>query len=772
MNSKLQTSPTRMAHRPDDDATRVDFPVGGMSCAACAARVEKVLNRSAGVQKAAVNFATGRATVAFDPAATNVEALRESVREAGYEPGRPLGEGAPADEAAGDEAGYRSLVRRFWLAVAFAVPLLVIAMSHGAIAWFNVWWIDWVQLALALPAVVFAGGPFYHKACAALKHASADMNTLIAVGTGAAFLYSAVATVLGTFWPGALTSSAQSGHFGHAAHNMPPVYFEAAAAIIALVLLGRVLESRARRHTGDAIRKLMGLQPKTAHILRGTLEEEVAVEAVVPGDVVVIRPGENIPVDGTVVEGTSEIDESMLTGESLPVAKRPGDAVYAATINKTGSFRFTATKVGAATALQQIVRLVQEAQGNKAPIARLADVISGIFTPVVIAIALVTFALWMIFNHDNIAMAIQAFVAVLIIACPCALGLATPTAVMVATGRGAQLGVLIKGGTALEMAQRLDTLVLDKTGTLTEGKPAVTDVVPLGDEAEDHLLATAAAAEKGSEHALGEAIVVAAEKRNLPRDAATDFDARAGKGIEASVAGRWILVGNEAFMADEGVDVTLAADALERFADEGKTPMLVAADGVLTGVIAVADPVKPHAAAAVRLFKQMGLEVAMVTGDHPRTAEAVAKSVGIGRVFAQVLPAQKAAHVKALQEQGHRVGMVGDGINDAPALAQADLGIAMGSGTDVAMAAADVTLLRGDLSGVADAIQLSRQTMRIIKQNLFWAFIYNVICIPLAAGLFYPLTGWLLSPIIASAAMSLSSVSVVSNSLRLRKFTP
>ena len=553
---------------------------------------------------------------------------------------------------------------------------------------------------------------------------------------------------------------------------MPPVYFEAASAIIALVLLGRVLESRARRHTGDAIRALMGLQPKTAHVVREGQEVEVAVEAVVPGDVVVIRPGERIPVDGEVAEGRSELDEAMLTGESMPVAKGPGDAVFAATINKTGSFRFTATKVGADTALQQIVRLVREAQGNKAPIARLADVISGIFTPVVIGVAVVAFALWMVFTHGNTALAVQAFVAVLIIACPCALGLATPTAVMVATGRGAQLGILIKGGTALEMAHRLDTLVLDKTGTLTEGKSAVTDVVPLGDEKAERLLATAAAAEQGSEHALGEAIVRAAAQRGLTVEAATDFDAHAGKGIEASVAGRWILVGNEAFMAAEGVDVTIAEEVLERLAGEGKTPMLVAADGVLTGVIAVADPVKPEAAEAVRTIKQMGLEVAMMTGDHPRTADAVAKSVGIGRVFAQVLPEQKASHVKELQAEGHRVGMVGDGINDAPALAQADLGIAMGSGTDVAMAAADVTLLRGDLMGVAAAMQLSRQTMRIIKQNLFWAFVYNVICIPLAAGVFYPITGWLLSPVIASAAMSLSSVSVVTNSLRLRGFTP
>ncbi len=753
-------------HRRDADAAgRVDIPISGMSCAACAARIEKVLKRVPGVVHAGVNFATGRATVEFNPAATALPAFMEAVRDAGYEPHAPLADGGGAGgEPEGEADEYRGLRRRLILAAVFSVPLLVIAMSHGGVAVFNVPWIHWVELALAAPVVVFAGGPFYSSAWKALRHGSADMNTLIAVGTGAAFLYSLVATI----WPAAI---GHAGHMGHAGHEGPPVYFEAAAVIITLVLLGRLLEARARRHTGDAIRALMGLQPKTARVLREGGEQEVAVEAVLQGEVVIIRPGERLPVDGIVTQGASAVDESLLTGESVPVNKRTGDAVFGATMNTTGSFQFRTTKVGRDTALAQIVRQVEEAQGSKAPISRLADRISGIFTPVVIAIALVAGVIWFAAApvETRLTMALLAFVSVLIIACPCALGLATPTAVMVATGRGAQLGILIKGGAALETAHAIDTVIFDKTGTLTEGKPVVTDIRQLGAEPGADVLALAASAEQFSEHSVAQAIVAAARGRGLMLKAANRFLAIPGGGIEAEVAGRFVLIGNEALMSARGIDAAATRSELERLAGEGKTAVLVAVEQRLAGIIAIADTLKPHAAEAVRRLRQMGVQVAMVTGDHVRTAEAVARSAGIEEVFAQVLPGGKAEHVRTLQSQGRKVAMVGDGINDAPALAQADLGIAIGSGTDVAIAAADVTLIGGDLRGVVKTLELSRAALRIIRQNLFWAFVYNVVCIPLAAGALYPLTGWMLSPMVASAAMSLSSVSVVMNSLRLRK---
>jgi Cu+-exporting ATPase len=550
-----------------------------------------------------------------------------------------------------------------------------------------------------------------------------------------------------------------------------PVYFEAAAVIIALVLLGRLLEARAKGQTGEAIRRLMGLQARTARVVRAGGEVDVPVEAVAAGDVVLVRPGEKIPVDGTVTEGASAVDESMLTGESLPVEKKAGDAVYGATINGLGSFRFRATKVGRETALAQIVKLVQEAQGSKAPIARLADRISGIFTPVVMAIAAAAFVAWFALSPADVRLshALVAAVSVLIIACPCALGLATPTAVLVGTGKGAELGVLIKGGEPLEVAHRLDTIVLDKTGTVTQGKPVVTDVVPVTGTAEE-LLRLAGAVEGASEHPLAAAVVAEARRRGVAVPAATGFLARAGHGVDATVEGRRVLLGNARLLTEAGVEVGSVAARLEALAAEGKTPVLVAADGALLGLVAVADPVKPEAAEAIGLLKGLGLRVVMVTGDHRKTAEAVARQVGVEEVFAEVLPAGKAARVAALQADGRVVGMVGDGINDAPALAQADVGVATGTGTDVAMAAADVTLLRGDLRGVATAVRLSRATLRTIRQNLFWAFVYNVVGIPLAAGVFYPVTGWLLSPVVASAAMSLSSVSVVGNSLRLRGF--
>jgi Cu+-exporting ATPase len=855
--------PTTTAPPPNGDrgadatattAERIDLPITGMTCAACARRVERSLSKTPGVRQAGVNYATARASVEFDPATTGVRRLMEVVADAGYgtagtaradfvvdDSARPSGSSQPlerhlagtrgvvdasfnlatmevrveyllgaadvasirraieqfgyrvrtapqgdatgeADVAAAEQAAraaeYRDLRRKFWVAALLSLPVLAIAMSHGRVAWLDFPGVNWVQLALTLPVVLYSGRQFYRGAWAAFRHRAADMNTLIAVGTGAAFLYSVVATVAPR-----LVAAAPSSIPGMSGMHGAPVYFEAASVIIALILLGRMLEARAKGETGDAIRRLIGLQPKTARVVRRDpqsgieRETDVPVGEVLPGDVVVVRPGEKIPVDGTVLDGASAVDESMLTGESMPVEKRAGSEVYAATINATGTFRFAATKVGKDTALRQIVRLVQDAQGSKAPIARLADVVSGIFTPVVLSIAIATFVVWFVVAPEptRLTTALVNAVAVLIIACPCALGLATPTAIMVGTGKGAEHGVLIKGGESLETAHRLTTIVLDKTGTITRGRPALTDVVAADGVRDDELLALAAAVERGSEHPLGEAIVRGAEARGVaPVAGATDFAATPGHGVEAVVGGRRVVVGSARSLAERGV-APGALGALESrtasLSGDGKTVVYVAADGALLGALAVADEVKPESAAAVAALKAMGLDVVMITGDARPAAEAVARRVGIDRVLAEVLPAGKAREVKRLQEEeGRVVGMVGDGINDAPALAQADVGIAIGTGADVAIEASDVTLVSGDLRGVVSAIALSRATIRTVKQNLFWAFVYNVIGIPLAAGALYPITGWLLSPIVASAAMSFSSVSVVTNSLRLRRF--
>jgi len=764
--------PTRTA--PEGTSERIDLPISGMSCAACARRIEQGLSRTPGVRQASVNFATNRATVEYDPRATGVRQLIDRVQQVGYqviETPSAAADGRTEDiEQAARDAEYRDLRRKFWLAALLSLPVLVIAMSHGTIAWLNFAGVNWLQFALATPVVLYCGAQFYRGAWAAFRHRAADMNTLIAVGTGSAYLYSVAATIA----PGFFAHAAMGGK-SHAGAAMAPVYFEAAAVIIALILLGRMLESRAKGRTGEAIRRLMGLQAKTARVVRDGDEHDVPIEEVIPGDIVVLRPGEKIPVDGRVEEGTSTVDESMLTGESLPVTKQPGDEVFAATLNRTGSFRFRATKVGRDTALQQIIRLVQEAQGSRAPIARLADVISGIFTPTVLCIAIATFVVWFVAAPMEVRFtaALVNFVAVLIIACPCALGLATPTAIMVGTGRGAEHGVLIKGGEALETAHRLQALVLDKTGTITRGEPVLTDLVPGQGINDRDLLRWAASAERGSEHPLGEAIVRAAQERGVELAQAADFQAAAGHGIEGIVDGMAVLLGNLKWMQDRQVplDERMQSRAAE-LAAAGKTPMFVAAGGRLAGLIAVADPIKPESLEAIQMLHGMGLEVVMVTGDNRHTAEAVARQVGIDRVFAEVLPEGKVEQIKRLQQEKKIVGMVGDGINDAPALAQADVGIAIGTGTDVAMEASDVTLIRGDLRGVVTAIALSRATIRTIRQNLFWAFVYNVIGIPIAAGVFYPLFGWLLSPILASAAMSFSSVSVVANSLRLRRFRP
>ncbi|MFQ6113726.1 MAG: copper-translocating P-type ATPase, partial [bacterium] len=615
----------------------------------------------------------------------------------------------------------------------------------------------WALLVLATPVQFWVGWQFYRGFWAALKHKTADMNTLIAVGTSAAYLYSLAATVFPAFFT--------------AAGQQPKVYFDTAAIIITLILLGRFLEAIAKGHTSEAIKKLMGLQAKTARVVRNGREIDVPVEEVQIGDVVVVRPGEKVPVDGLITEGRSALDESMLTGESLPVEKGVGDEVIGATINKTGSFKFRATKVGKDTALAQIIKLVQEAQGSKAPIQRLADKISGIFVPIVISIAVVTFVIWLAFGPTPaLTFALLNFVAVLIIACPCALGLATPTAIMVGTGKGAEHGILIKGGESLETAHRLNTIIFDKTGTLTKGEPEVTDIMPFNGYNEDTILSFAASAEKFSEHPLGEAIVDRAKTDGVRIEDPVEFHAIPGHGIEATVNDTVVLLGNRKFMRKRAVQLGVLEAKAEELSNEGKTPMFVAENGKAAGIVAVADTLKEHSGKAVAALHRLGIEVIMITGDNWRTAEAIARQVGIDRVLAEVLPEDKALEVKKLQDERRMVAMVGDGINDAPALAQADIGIAIGTGTDVAMEASDITLISDDLRAVVTAIQLSKKTMRIIKENLFWAFFYNSAFIPVAAGVLYPFFGILLNPVFAAVAMAASSVSVVSNSLRLRRF--
>lgn len=733
--------------------------------------LEEHLKKRSGVMAASFNLSNGEIQVEYLSEAIHLQSIRRAIEEFGYRVSEaPAGDGGATEdwEAAARQGEYRELSRKFWVAAILSLPVLAIAMSHGRIAVLNFPGVNWIQLALTTPVVFYSGWQFYRGAWAAFRHRLADMNTLIAVGTGTAYLYSVAAVIAPDFF-------AAPQHQMTGMRESAPVYFEAGSVIIALILLGRLLESRARGNTSEAIRKLIGLQAKTARVIRNGNESDIPIEQVVPRDIVVVRPGEKIPVDGVVIDGASAADESMLTGESLPVEKHTGDKVFGATLNKTGSFRFRATKVGRDSVLQQIVRMVREAQGSKAPIARMADVISGIFTPVVICIAIATFVIWFAVSpaDTRLSMALVNFVSVLIIACPCALGLATPTAIMVGTGRGAENGILIKGGESLERAHELRAIVLDKTGTITRGEPAITDVIAANGLTENELLRFVASAERASEHPLGEAIVRGALDRKIAIADVTEFNAIVGQGIKAKIDGRSLLVGSAKLMTDQNVLLDGFAGRAESLASDGKTPMFAAVDGKFAGIVAVADQVKPESKAAIAALQRMGLEVLMITGDNKRTAAAVAKQVGIDRVLAEVLPDGKRQEIKQLQErEGKTVAMVGDGINDAPALAQADVGIAIGTGTDVAIEASDITLIGGDLRGVVTAIALSRATMRTIKQNLFWAFIYNIIGIPIAAGLLYPLTGWLLSPIIASAAMSFSSVSVVTNSLRLRSFQP
>ncbi|MCH7945424.1 MAG: copper-translocating P-type ATPase, partial [Armatimonadetes bacterium] len=700
----------------------------------------------------------GQLTVDYLSSTIRLTDLAEALRGAGID--------VEAEEPDEDDdwerkariAEYEDLKSRFRVAAILGLPVLLLAMAPHVLPVTSVFHnlaetraSEWVQLVFTVPVMLYSGRSFFVGAWRSFLNRGADMNTLVALGTGAAFLYSVVATV----FPGWISPTTMRA----------PIYFEAAAVIIALVILGRMLEAKAKARTGDAIRGLIGLQARTARVIRDSTEQDVPIEQVVVGDVVVVRPGEKIPVDGVVRGGESAIDESMLTGESMPVSKASGDTVFGATVNTTGSFTFEATKVGKDTALQQIIRLVQEAQGNKAPIQRLADVISGIFVPVVLIIAVATFAVWFVAApvDTRLTDALVAAVSVLIIACPCALGLATPTAIMVGTGKAATKGVLIKGGESLETAHSLQAIVLDKTGTITKGEPELTVVRAFGGFNDDEFLKLVASAESRSEHPLGLAIVKGAEERGIDLAEVESFESFTGRGLVATVCGREVAVGNARLMSERGVRSDEFESVLAELSAEGNTPMAVAVDGRAAGVVAVADTVRDGSRAAIAELRSMGIEVAMITGDNERTATAVARQVGIDLVLSEVLPGDKAREIKRLQDEGKVVGMVGDGINDAPALAQADVGIAIGTGTDIAMEASDVTLIRGDLDGVVSAIRLSKATMGTIRQNLFFAFVYNVIGIPIAAGVLYPAFGITLSPIIASAAMALSSVSVVTN---------
>ncbi len=739
------------------------FPVSGMTCASCVARVEKALSSVPGVVSASVNLASEKATVEYVEG-TDIAEMRRAVKEAGY------GLGAEAttleDVTTAARREIRALRNRVIFASVLAAVIMVLSLAPDFQFRSYLLWI------LATPVQFWTGWRFYQGAWGALRHRTADMNTLIAVGTSAAYLYSMVVVL----FPGLFaTAGIELG-----------LYFDTASVIIALILLGRFLEARARGQTSEAIKKLIGLKPKTAMVIRDGKETEISVEDVQVGDLILVRPGERIPVDGIVRQGYSSVDESMITGESIPVDKKVGDTVIGATINKMGSFQVEATRVGKDTTLARIIRLVEEAQGSKAPIQRLADVISSYFVPTVIGIAILTFGIWYFLGpQPTLTYALLNFVAVLIIACPCALGLATPTAIIVGTGKGAENGVLIRSGEALERAHKIKSVLLDKTGTLTQGEPMVTDIIGSPSFAEAEVLRLAASVEHDSEHPLAQAIVKAASEKNLELSKVLDFKAMPGHGVEAKVDGKSLLLGNLALIKDRRISLDGLAKEAERLWGEGKTVLFFSVDSKAAGIIALADTLKPNAKEAVEALHKLGIEVVMITGDNTRTAEAIAREAGIDRVLAEVLPENKAAEVKRLQDEGKVVAMVGDGINDAPALAQADVGIAIGTGTDVAMETGDITLISGDLGGIVTAISLSKRTMRTIRQNLFWAFAYNVTLIPVAAGvlyLFFGRTGipsglhfifgnyGFLNPMLAAAAMAASSITVVSNSLRLRAF--
>jgi Cu+-exporting ATPase len=744
----------------------ISVPISGMTCASCAKAVEKAVGKLEGVESVNVNFATERALIKYNPKSVRLSEIKQAISKAGYKALEIENKNTIDEDKLRKQKEIRTLWTKFIVSAIFSIPLLYIAMGP-MISWWNFPIPGWLEpmkypltyalaeILLVIP-VLIAGNKFYSVGYKALWRRSPNMDSLIAIGTTAAVIYSFYST-----W------RISVGDFKY----VEDLYFETAGVIITLILLGKSLEAVSKGKTSEAIKKLMGLTPKTAIVIQDDKEIEIPIEEVEVGDIILVKPGEKIPVDGEVVEGLTAIDESMLTGESMPVEKKAGDKVFGASINKNGSIKFKATKVGSDTALAQIIKLVEDAQGSKAPIAQMADIVSGYFVPIVFAIAVATAIIWLMSGKDAV-FALKTFIAVLVIACPCALGLATPTAIMVGTGKGAEYGVLIKGGEALETTHKINTIVFDKTGTLTEGRPEVTDIVTTAVIDEKSLLQLAASAEKGSEHPLGEAIVRGAEKQGLDIKKLDSFIAIPGHGIEVVIDGKQMLLGNRRLMLDREISMTELEEQSDKLASEGKTPMYITIDNNLAGIIAVADIVKESSAKAIAKLHKMGIEVAMITGDNRRTAEAIAKQVGIDRVLAEVLPQDKANEVKKLQQEGKKVAMVGDGINDAPALAQADIGIAIGSGTDVAMESADIVLMRSDLMDVPTAIQLSKSTIRNIKQNLFWAFGYNVAGIPIAAGVLYAFGGPLLNPVFAAAAMSLSSVSVLTNALRLKRFKP
>ncbi len=759
------------------ETQKITLPIAGMHCAGCAANVERAIKELDGVSNVAVNFALNTATVEYDPDKTRLEEIVRRIEEVGYSVPKPTAFEEPSEQQAMEHISHggavtiehishgtiKSLLIKTVVCALITLPILLGSFSEflpSPTKWLSNPYLLW---ALASVVQFWGGWQFYKGAITAAKHKTTNMNTLIAVGSSAAYFYS-VAVIL---FP---------GFFAKATKAMPALYFDTSAVIVTLILFGELLETQARGKTSEAIHHLIGLQAKTARVIRNGKEIDIPTDNVQVGDIVIVRPGEKIPVDGIVIEGQSAVDESMISGEPIPVNKKPGDEVIGATINKTGSFRFKATRVGKDTTLAQIIQLVKEAQTSKPPIQRLADVIASYFVPTVIGIAILTFIIWYLLGpQPAFTYALLNFVAVLIIACPCALGLATPTAVIVGTGRGAENGILFRSGEALEKAQKLDTIVFDKTGTLTRGEPTITDIIPAAGFSETELLRIAASAEKNSEHPLGEAIVRLASERDIIIPTPADFEAIEGKGVRARIEGHTIIVGNRRLFEEAVISASITKEeeeSAEKLAMEGKTLVYVVVDGKLAGIIAIADTLKPYSHEAVRQLQSLGLEVIMITGDNQHTANAIAHQVGIQRVMAEILPHQKANEIKRLQEEGRIVAMVGDGINDAPALAQADIGIAIGTGTDVAIEASDITLISGDLRAVVTAVLLSKATMRTIRQNLFWAFLYNVILIPVAAGVLYPFFGILLNPMWAAAAMALSSVSVVGNSLRLRTFRP
>ena len=740
--------------------------ISGMTCAACSARIEKVVSKIEGVESVTVNLTTEKLSAYIDEEVADVQKIKAAVERAGFG-WSELKEGSQqADEdRQKKEREINLLWKKFIVSAVFSLPLLYISM--GSMLSFLSFLpipkylepMDYplnfalVQILLTIP-VLIAGNRFYVVGFRAIRMKSPNMDSLIAMGTTAALIYSLYST-----W------QIYQGNMGF----VEGLYFETAGVIITLILLGKSMEAVSKGRTSEAIKKLMGLAPKTATVIKNGKEIEISIDDVEENDIVLVKPGAKIPVDGEITEGFTSVDESMLTGESMPVDKKVGDSVFAATINKNGLIRFRATKVGDNTALAQIIKLIEDAQQSKAPIAQMADIVSGYFVPTVFVIAIASFALWML-SGETLSFSLTIFVSVLVIACPCALGLATPTAIMVGTGKGAENGILIKGGEALETTHKINTIIFDKTGTITEGKPTVTDIITTGTVDSDSLLQITASAEKGSEHPLGDAIVKSAEDKGLELYPIEHFESITGQGINATIQGKQLLIGNIRLMQEMDIAVEAVLKEADTLAAQGKTPMYIALDSKLAGIIAVADVVKPGSAKAVKKLMEMGIEVAMITGDNRRTAEAIAKQVGITRVLSEVLPQDKSGEVKKLQQEGRRVAMVGDGINDAPALVQSDIGIAIGSGTDVAMESADIVLMHSDLMDVVTAIQLSKSTIRNIKQNLFWAFAYNVAGIPLAAGVLHIFGGPLLNPIFAAAAMSLSSVSVLSNALRLRRF--